>query len=217
MAHYVAELMDAARDAPPDQREAAEGRCASAILELWDHRAGLSGGRLLMDLGPVIEVLNRLDPTAAQPIYFRHAWRAMERDARRGEPLTPARAWLRTAELIDRAARMMIVFALGKAAETETDRAKPWVALAEGAGADGSPDIQLIRRMIVIAAHGRPDCDAVIEELEDRLARLAEFRQAADLVASEWREQLDAAKARDAASASTDHADYGSEPSNGEA
>lgn len=160
-----------------------------------------------MDLGPVIEVLNRLDPTAAQPIYFRHAWRAMERDARRGEPLTPAQAWLRTAEAVDRAARMVIVFALGKAAEAETDRAKPWVALAEGAGADGAPDIQLIRRLIVISAHGRSDDDAAIEELEDRLARLAELRGAADSIESEWQRQIDAAKARKAASPRIDNGD----------
>ena len=157
-----------------------------------------------MDLGPVIDVLNRLDPTAAQPIYFRNAWREMEREAGRGGPVTPAGAWLRTAELVDRTARMLIVSALGKAAETETDRAKPWVALAEGAGADGSPDIQLIRRLIVIAAHGRSEEDPEIEEMEDRLARLAEFRQAADAIAAEWQGRLDAAVARKAASSRMD-------------
>ena len=160
-----------------------------------------------MDLGPVVEVLNRLDPTAPQPIYFRNAWREMEREAGRGGSVTPARVWLRTAELIDRSARMLIVSALGKAAETETDRAKPWVALAEGAGANGAPDTQLTRRLIVIAMHGRSEEDAEIEEMEDRLARLAEFRQAVDAIAAEWQGRLDAAVARKAASSRMDDCD----------
>ena len=197
MAHYVAELMDAARKAPSDARDAAERRCASAILELWDHRAGLPGGRLPIDLGPVVAVLNRLDPASPQPTYFRAAWGEMERDAKQGTMTETTKTWLWVAEQVDQAAREAIFFALGKAAEPETDRAKPWVALAEAAGA---PDIQLIRRLIVIAEHGQPENAAEIEELRDKLARLAEFRLTAEKIETEWRAQLNAAMAINAAS-----------------
>lgn len=204
MAHYVAELMDAAAKAQLEARDAAERRCASAILELWDHRAELPGRRLPMDLGPVIAVLTRIDPAVPQPIYFFTAWREMERDAKHDTMAEPARKWLQIAEQVDQTARAAILFAVGKAAEAETDRAKPWVALAEAAGLDGSPDIALIRRLMRIGKHGEPENTVEIEDLKDKLARLAEFRRAAETIEAEWRTQLDAATAINAASTARD-------------
>jgi hypothetical protein len=195
MAHYIAELMNDASNAPAEEREAAEKRCASGILEMWDHRASLSRRRLPIDPAHIIEVLNRLDPTTTPPIYFHSTWREMELDAKEGTMAEPAKAWLQTAEQIDKAARAAILFSVGKAAEAETDRAKPWIALAEAAGADGAPDIQLIRRLIVMAEEGQPKNIAEISALKDRLALLAEFRRAAETIEAEWQTQLDAAMA----------------------
>lgn len=157
-----------------------------------------------MDLGPVVTVLNNLDPTAPQPVYFRTVWREMERDAEHSTMAEPAREWLRAAEQVDRAARMAILFAVGKAAEAETDRCKPWVALAEAAGTDGAPDIQLIKRLIVIAEYGQPESAVEIEDLRDRLVRLAEFRRTAETIEAEWQAQLDAAMTSNAASPARD-------------
>lgn len=190
MAHYIAELMEAARTAPPESKGIAEDRCAAAILEMWDHRTGLSDGRIPMELGPITDVLNRLDPATPQPIYFPNSWLEMSREAANGSMAQPAQVWLRVAEQVDQAARAIILFALGKAAESETDRAKHWVKLAKAAGAGDAPDLQLIRRLIVITTHGDADNTAEIEELKDKLAKLAEFRKAADAIEAEWGAEL---------------------------
>lgn len=187
MAHYIAELMEVARTAPPGSRNVAEDRCAAAILELWDHRAGLSNRRVPMELGSITDVLQRLDPARPQPVYFLSSWREMSSEAASGNMGETSQLWLRIAEQIDQTARLMIVYALGKAAETEADRAKHWVNLAEAAGADGGPDIQLIRRLIVLTAHESADKAGEIEELKDRFAKLASLRRAADAIELEWR------------------------------
>ncbi|RDJ19654.1 hypothetical protein DWF00_04180 [Bosea caraganae] len=148
-----------------------------------------------MDFDHIVAVLNRLDPAAPQPVYFRTAWRAMELDAAQGTMADSSRMWLQTAEDIDRAARIAILFAIGKAAEAEMDRAKPWVALAEAAGAGGAPDIQLVRRLVVLAEHGQPENSAIIEDLKDKLCRLSEFRKAAEAIEAVWHAQLDSVTA----------------------
>lgn len=209
MAHYIAELIEVARTAPPESRNVAEDRCAAAILELWDHRAGLSNGRVPMELGSITEVLHRLDPARSQPVYFLSSWREMSSEAASGNMGETSQLWLRVAEQVDQTACLMIVSALGKAAKTETDRAKHWVKLAEAAGADGGPDIQLIRRLIVLTAHESADNAAEIEELKDRLAKLAGLRRAADAIELEWRAALSKLEIETAAvsSASDDEAD----------
>lgn len=207
MAHYVAELMEVAQTAPPKSRNAAEDRCAAAILALWDHRTGLSNRRVPMELGSIVEVLQRLDPAKSQPVYFLASWREMSREATSGNMGRTSERWLRVAEQVDQAARLMIVSALGKAAETEADRAKHWVKLAEAAGADDGPDVQLIRRLIVLTTHERGDHAAEIEELEDRLTKLADLRRAAHAIESEWRAALANLRPEDAAiSSATDDA-----------
>ena len=195
MAHYVAELMEAAENTTLEVRDAAERRCALAILELWDHRAGLSNWRVPADFGSVVAVLNRLDPAAPQPAYFRVTWEEIERDDTQGTMDETAKIWLRCAEQIDKAARETILYAVRKAAEVQTERAKPWVELAEAAGADGAADIQLIRRLIVMTGQDQPENIAEIEELKDKLSRLSEFRSLVEKIEAEWRAQLESALA----------------------
>lgn len=190
MAHYIAELMEVAQTAPAESRNADQDRCAAAILALWDHRAGLSNRRVPMELGSIVEALQRLDPAKSQPVYFLTSWREMSREAASGNMGGTSQHWLRVAEQVDQAARLMIVSALGKAAETEAERARHWVKLAKAAGADGGPDVQLIRRLIVLTAHERGDHAAEIKELEDRLTKLADLRRAADAIEPEWRAAL---------------------------
>src|SRR5436190_24365351 len=45
MAHYVAELMQAAEATDAEQRQEIKDRCYTAILELWQHRSELPGGK----------------------------------------------------------------------------------------------------------------------------------------------------------------------------
>lgn len=191
MAHYIAELIEAARDAPAAERGQRQDRCATAILKLWERRAGLPCGRLPMpELGPLAGVLNRLDPGAAQPAYFDNVWQSVvAEDAT--HKATSAAIWLRAAETLDRTARMLISIALGRAADAETDRARPWVALAEEAGVGGYPDIRLIRFLTVLADDARSDAEAGLAGLVEKLNQLVEFRVVADMIASELQQQIE--------------------------
>ena len=63
MAHYVAELMDRADNAAPEERAALRKSCSDAILELWSHRAELPDGkRPFEDLEPIMRAIESLDP-----------------------------------------------------------------------------------------------------------------------------------------------------------
>lgn len=194
MAHYIAELIEAARDAPAPERAQRQDRCATAILELWERRAGLPCGRLPMpELGPLAGVLNRLDPGTAQPAYFDNVWQSViAEDATR--KATSATIWLRAAETLDRTARVLVSIALGRAADAGTDRARPWVALAEEAGVGGYPDIRLIHFLTVLADDARPDGEAGIAGLVEKLNQLADFRVVADMIASELQQQIEMVK-----------------------
>jgi hypothetical protein len=81
MAHYVAELIEAAKRAPEDQQSNAKTRCAEAILGLWAHRGALPPAiRPFEDLKPVIELLETLDPDLDHPYYRSSLWQALEAD-----------------------------------------------------------------------------------------------------------------------------------------
>jgi len=72
MAHHIAELIAECDAADPDASKAAKQRCATAILELWSHRASLTGtSKPFQDLAPIIETLRALDPEAEQLFYRR--------------------------------------------------------------------------------------------------------------------------------------------------
>lgn len=194
MAHHIAELIEAARNALAEEQAQRQDRCAAAILELWERRAGLPCGRLPMpNLEPLADVLKRLDPGSAQPAYFDNVWRSVTTEDAK-DTTAPAVTWLKAAETLDQTARMLISVALGRAAEAEVDRAKPWVALAEQAEADRFPDIRLIRFLTVLADDTRPGSEAAVAGLEEKLNQLAEFRMVADMIASELQQQVDAAR-----------------------
>ena len=63
MAHYVAELIQQAEAAAPEERTAAQTRCADAILEIWKHRRYFPPGmRPLEDFAPILKAMESLDP-----------------------------------------------------------------------------------------------------------------------------------------------------------
>lgn len=62
MAHYIAELIHSAETADTEDRSEKLSRCASAILDLWEHRSELPNGkRPFEDVEPILRALQSLD------------------------------------------------------------------------------------------------------------------------------------------------------------
>ena len=117
MAHYVAELIDGAANAPPNERRAAGRECFETIMELWDHRAALPDGRRPFEkLEPVMRALESLDPNDDTPRYFGPAKRAMGS----GDE-SAAQSVLEFVNSVDDAARVTIAYALVEPAQEAAD------------------------------------------------------------------------------------------------
>ena len=105
MAHYIAELILDVEDATPEDKASKQQCCASAILELWQHRAELPNGtRPFEDIEPILRALERLDPLNETPRYFQQP-REIAADA---EADAEVREWLEMADSIDSTARELI-------------------------------------------------------------------------------------------------------------
>ena len=119
MAHYVAELLEAAVNAPARERDSARRACFEAILALWDHRAALPDGRRpFEDLEPVVRALESLDPAGETPRYFAYARRAMKS----GDDTAADQGLLDFVGGVDEAARIVIAEALVEAASLHYSR-----------------------------------------------------------------------------------------------
>lgn len=172
MAHYVAELMDAAESAPSEQREAERNRCFDAILKLWAHRAGLPDGkRPFEDLEPIVRALGSLDPESDTPRYFRNIRGTIDESDEGQE----TQSLIELISDVDEAARVLIGEILADAAGSAIDRSKPWVELAEEAGADSG-----VVRVVIQAVSDGPNAEPSTggkkcDRLQDRIDRLERF------------------------------------------
>lgn len=192
MAHYVASLIEAARTAEGDDREQAEDRCASAVLELWRHRNCLPDGRRPFEAAePILGVLESLDPLSERPFYQRSIWDRVG-DGDQEEP--GARRWLATARSVDRAARTLIEFMLTRAAGESLDQTKAWVRAAEAVGT-GGVDVRVLRRLILLNDELAPSGNPEAEIIRNRLASLDELQKAAEAVRRELEDRLREAEA----------------------
>ena len=191
MAHYVAELIDAAENAPQEELAASRRKCFETILELWSHRSDLPPGRRpFEDLEPIGRALESLDPGNETPRFFAEA-RPGVAGAEEG-PQT--RTLLEFVDGVDSAARVIIVHALADAARTALDKSREWVALAEAAGRNPRYVGIVIS---FVSEEGRRDEQAEQVErsrelLVDRIKRLDNFRELAAFVSEDLRKRLDA-------------------------
>ncbi len=79
MAHYIAQRIKEAEDAPDEAKAAATDSCAKAILEIWEHRSSLPDHvRPLRDLGPALRTLASLDVDQTQYRYCPEVLREAE-------------------------------------------------------------------------------------------------------------------------------------------
>ncbi len=193
MAHYIAELIDAADTAPADTKAVAQEACANAILKLWHHRTTLpSDCRPLVDLEPALRTLVSLDPERTPYLYYPEVLR----EAKTAEADDESKQWLDLAVEIDYAARLLIRFALRSATSRVASTAAHWVALANQAGADESGD-----RVIVQFVGGSDEGDVgqgtQSDALREDLSRLEAFIELATSLAKDVRAQLDSEKQKE--------------------
>ncbi|WP_217351451.1 AVAST type 3 anti-phage proein Avs3b [Aquisalimonas sp. 2447] len=189
MAHHIAELIHDAENAELEDQPSKQERCASAILELWRHRAELPNGkRPFEDVEPILRALESLDPGDETPRYFRRP-RMVAADA---EPDTEVEKWLDIADGVDFTARQLIRYCLVCASQAAQDKTAEWVALAEAAGLDDDVDVRALRIMMAEAELSGDETTGDVErkELEDRLSRLEAFQEMAEGLAADLRSKL---------------------------
>ena len=151
MAHYVAEQITIAENATDEEKFKAEQRCVETILKLWRHRSSLPDGRRPFEkFGLIFNTLDRLDPENTRPFYYPslHDYSSGPDDA--PEVITDdVQEWIDIALGIDRAARVLIDFAIKQAAHGAADeKTSSW--LENAAGLTDSEDVSLVIRLLSV-------------------------------------------------------------------
>lgn len=190
MAHYIAELIEAAETADIEDRPAQLAKCADAILGLWARRHELPDGkRPFEELEPILRALESLDLTNDNPRYFRSTRMAADETEQNAE----TKEWLELINRLDYTAKILLRYCLTQAAQTALDKSRDWVRLAEAAGLDNDIDFPVIRIIFGesdLMNSNEPD-DRARKLLEDRINRLDAFKKMADTLASNLRQQLE--------------------------
>lgn len=189
MAHYIAELILDAESAAPEDKASKQERCASAILDLWQHRAEFPNGtRPFEDAEPILRALESLDPCDETPRYFRGP-RIIAADA---DPDTEVGRWLKIADSLDSTAKQLIRHCLVRASQAVKENTAEWVALAEATGLDDDMDVSTLRTLMLEAELSDDEIseDAERKEVEKRLSRLEAFQEVAEELAADFRSRL---------------------------
>jgi len=182
MGQYVAELMLAVPATPSNDRLVAQRACASAILDLWSHRAALPAERRpFSSLEPIVDTLAALrDESAFSQLYRGHFARASALTTTDQD----SAPWLTAMRTTDAAAKCILSFALDQALARLDRDASAWLALAKEVEDPASPDIALLQ-MIVGGDNERPPVTVQQRLLDDRIRNVDTLiRQLNDVKAS---------------------------------
>lgn len=173
MAHYLAELIERAERAAPEEKTDRLSECCRAIMDLWQHRSVLPDGlRPFEDVEPILRALESLDPEDDRFRYFRSARPDEPKDDREVE----AKKWLDLAEGADFSAKMLIRYCLAQAAHHALDKSQAWVKMAEDAGLHGGAESIVIQ---FIAAELESPDERERKRLEEKISRIDGFVAAA--------------------------------------
>ena len=130
MAHYIAELIDAAEGASPNEQAARKEKCYDAILQLWNHRAALPNGMdPLEDFKPIARALKRLDPDGKGPSLIQFA---IGDNPDPDEDPSIVRL-LKFARYVEMTTRILMYYTFVEAARLATGRSMEWLKLATDA------------------------------------------------------------------------------------
>lgn len=181
MAHHIAELIAECETVDPATSNAAKERCATAILELWAHRASLTGAsKPFQDLVPIIETLRLLNPEG-EHLFYRRMFPSSECSTSED-----AMRWLTFSKNCDAIARMLIGIGIDKAAEHAGEAASEWVNVASKAGLIDF-DIQ-ISELLYNRLNERSSVDRRrVEDMKKRIEKLDSF----EVMASELRAEFE--------------------------
>lgn len=149
MAHYVAEQIVTVENATGDEKSVAEQRCFETILKLWQHRSSLpTGHRPLESFEPIFRALDRLDPESSRPFFYSPPqYDSAEPDDTTENIQDEVREWTDLALGIDRAARILINFALSQAALNAVDeKTSSW--LKNATDLINSGDLSVVVRLL---------------------------------------------------------------------
>lgn len=187
MAHLIAERMDAAESASPEERASAQDACAKVIFELWAHRDSLpSHLRPFRELEPLLQTLASLDVDSGPR--FRYFPRHPSDEELEGAE-TQGSQILKAAVNLDYSARVLIQYLLSSAAERVGDKAIPWLDAAINAQADAGLEARVVE--FVTAGAKLPGADEVARKaLLNKIEKLEAFSQMSTAVAAELRSQL---------------------------
>lgn len=185
MAHDIAQKIEVAQKAPPQEKENAHNACAKAILEIWRHRSVVPKHlRPLGKLEAVIRTIASLDVDQTDHRYYPEALR----EAAIAEADDTTKRWLELAIGLDYSARVLIEFALRSAARSNASDTEPWVKLAREAGAGEGTDVLTVRFILGKDLYGDTVDDKA--EWEERLSRIEGFAELSSCLAREFRVQL---------------------------
>lgn len=189
MAHYIAEIMEAAESATGKARDRKMSECSDAILKLWAHRSELPNGRRpFEEFEQIFRALKSLDLDDPTPRHFRQARLAAEQD----DEDDSTKQWLNIASGLDDTARVLIRYCLAIAAQETVDKSREWVALAEAIAEEEDIDVRMVRAIVEdteVLNSENPD-DTAKAKIEDLLKRLEAFTAFSSKLSSHLREQL---------------------------
>lgn len=186
MSHLVAEKILAAEQAPEATRKAATEECVDVILKLWSHRYTLPPYmRPLRELDPLLRTLNLLGVDEADGLRF---FARPPNDEELEGATDEEKQLFEFAIGIDHAARELIRYTLGAAAERSVGLVNPW--LAEAAKGNLEPTIEL--RIATFASEGllKRQEAANQQAMLNRIEKLESFAEAALSLAVEMRKTL---------------------------
>ncbi|MEM7143616.1 MAG: hypothetical protein AAF591_00685 [Verrucomicrobiota bacterium] len=188
IAYYIAEQISLASSASGPEKIAAEERCFSSILRLWEHRNSLPDGlRPFEGFEPILRTLAQLDPENPKSVY--HG--AIRRDELTEEPSEISKL-VDLVFALDRGTRILIEFLIGEA----TSRAmQPGVKdiLEHVFETDVKGDIEAIRelkrRSNRLALEGVKRSEA-IETMGERLEELRRLGEMCRSVSDQLEEEI---------------------------
>jgi hypothetical protein len=186
MAHVLAERIQNAETAAPEDRGAAQNSCAELVFQLWAQRYSLPPQlRPLKMLEPLLRTLDALDATNGPRFRFMH------------EPLADSEVeedvekLLGLAVKLDDASRILVQYFLAVAAEQASEESKPWIQSAVDAEADVTLEVRIISFVNGGLDRSSDEAKFVREKLLDKIQKLETFASAAAAHAAELRAKHD--------------------------
>ncbi|MBD1855538.1 MULTISPECIES: hypothetical protein [Leptolyngbya] len=198
MAHYITEQIAIAETTTGNEKSEAEQRCFETILKLWERRSSLPNGRYpFKSFESIFKALNRLDPENTQPYYFDDS--RPQANVNKGNEETESetdkvQTWVNIALGVDRAARVLIDFALREAACNAVDEETiAWLENATGIS-DDKNDVSIVIRLVRESQEDNAEEEVREQkrrELSSRIEKLNMLMELSGLLRDELTEHLE--------------------------